>query len=117
MDLILDIIFAWALGILGVLFYALRKLYSKILADKKFDIKKLWNENKIFWVVVLSLNLVIAVILKVVPEAEDFVSLLVNVEKTNLGYLLIGYSLAGGTNSAPVTGKRIQEKLPETEEE
>jgi hypothetical protein len=105
----MEILFAWFLGFLGTFLFALQSVWAQVKNDRKFDVAKSWRENKIFWILTIVLNLVITVVLKFVPEAADLVNLAVNLE-TNVGYFLIGWVLAGGTNNLPQTGKKLQNK-------
>tara|TARA_R110000868_G_scaffold139805_2_gene354911 strand:+ start:3128 stop:3466 length:339 start_codon:yes stop_codon:yes gene_type:complete len=106
--MVLEIVYSWLIGLLGVSFYVFKSIHSKLTGNNKFDIKKLINENQMFWLVSVTLNLIITIILKVTPQAAEIVGYAVNLE-TNFGFLIIGYTLAGGTNVSPI-GKKVQEK-------
>lgn len=106
----LEIITSWGVSLLGVAFYVFSSIHSKIKNDRKFDVKKLIEENQMFWIVTITLNLIISIVLKVSPEAAELIGYAVNLD-TNFGYFFIGYGLAGGTNVSPI-GKKIQDKKP-----
>lgn len=64
------------------------------------------NKNKFFWIVGLSLNLVICLLLAIDPELTAVVQTLgIAVEDGVGGFVLLGAGLASGANNAPIGGR------------
>lgn len=103
----LDVFIIWGLGFLGMALYAFMEIW-KVIKLKDFDHKKFFGENIRFWIVCVILNFIISIILIAAPEFKDVLHTLGFAvdDKTNSGFILLGFALAAGTNSSKITGDK-----------
>lgn len=107
METILIILKIFGLGILGALLYAGVTVWKKVKTEG-FNGNKFFNENKYFWAVCIGLNLLLAITIAIVPEAEIVLHALGFAvdAATQSGYVLLGIALATGSDKTAISGKK-----------
>lgn len=101
MELLVEILYCFGMTVLGGVVYTLIKVWSKIKADRKFDVRKFFWDNKVFWGINLALAIAISLLLNLEPDARDLIGGFVVVEDSYKGFVILGIFLAGGTNRMP----------------
>lgn len=113
MQLVIEILQSWGMGVLGALVFTLYTVWDKIKASNGFNHNKFFGDNKLFWIVVIVLHLTISVAVVIEPKLANAIQGVgFAIENNLMGYFLLGWFLAGGTN----TVKKNKVQSPNTPE-
>lgn len=105
MDILIEILKHWGLGLLGVSLFVLSSLHKSVLKDW-FKPKQFFLKYRLFWIITIALHLVIAILVNVEPGTKELIeSLGFAVDQTNMGWVALGFSLAATAS----TSKKVRE--------
>lgn len=114
METVIEVLKISALGLLGILLYAVSVVWKKIRADG-FSFNKFFVENVPFWSICLAMNILLAIVIVVAPDFENVLKAFgFAIESDNAGgYILLGIALAMGSDRTAITGpKKLNTKTP-----
>lgn len=104
--MVLQILENSGLSILGVLIYAFFTVRKKIKEDG-FSGSKFFNENVPFWAITISLNILLCIAIVVAPDFAELVGQFIAIESTTKGgFIILGMTLAAGSDNTIITGKK-----------
>lgn len=107
METITQIAIVWLLGLLGILLYAATTVWKKA-KQEGFSLEKFFVDNKLFWIVCLGLNFLLAITIAIIPESQEILHALGFAVDTDsqAGYALLGIALAAGSDKTKLTGTK-----------